>query len=368
MADYYKILGVSERASQEDIKRAYRKLAHQYHPDKKGGSEQKFKEINEAYQMLGNEEKRKQYDQFGHAFDGASKDSGFGGFSSQGGAPFGADFGADFGDVFEEFFSGFGGMGRTSQRRERSRGSDIAVAIDVSFAESVFGSKRTLVLEKTARCVHCGGNGAEPGSALKTCGTCRGSGTIRETRRSIIGSFTTLGECTLCSGSGKIPEKKCDSCKGDGAVRKNETIEIEIPPGIRNEEAIKLMGQGEAAPRGTVGDLYVKIRVLPHPIFRREGNDLLMDLTVPYTALLRGGEQIIETLDGKIQVKIPELSQSGDILRVRGKGIARQTSQFRQSISGAARGDLLIVLKQKLPKKLSSRARKLLEDLSSEGL
>ena len=319
--------------------------------------------------MLGNEEKRRQYDQFGHAFSGSGGTQGFSGFSSQGGSPFGADFGADFGDIFEEFFSGFGGMGGASRHRARDRGSDIAVAIDISFAESVFGRARTLVIEKTVRCAHCGGNGAEPGSSLKTCGTCQGSGTIREMRRSIIGSFTALSECTLCRGGGKIPEKKCSHCRGDGIVRKNETIDIEIPAGIRNEEAIKLTGQGEAAPlRGVAGDLYIKIHVLPHPVFRREGNDLVMDLAVPFSALLLGGEQMIETLDGKIQVKIPELSQSGDILRIRVKGVARPTSTLRQSISGTQRGDLLIRLRQKLPKKFSPKARKLLEDLSNEGL
>lgn len=372
MRDYYKILGIAKNSSQDDIKRAYRKLAHQYHPDKKDGDEKKFKEINEAYQVLGNEEKRQQYDQFGRTFDGAGgaqEPYGFGGFSSRGGSPFGADFGADVGDIFEEFFSGFGGFGGASRQRTRGRGSDIAVAIDVPFVDSVFGGKRTLIIEKTTRCVHCGGNGAEPGTLLKQCGTCQGSGTVREMRKSIIGSFTTLSECTICGGIGKIPEKRCSVCKGEGAVRKNETIEIEIPPGIRDGEAIKLSGHGEAIARGgAAGDLYVKIHVLRHPIFHREGNDLTMDLTVPLTELVRGGEQIIETLDGKIQVKIPELSQAGDILRVRGKGILRHTSSLRQSISGQARGDILIKLKQKLPKKLSPRAQKLLEDLSGEGL
>ena len=361
MNDYYKILGISKTSSPEDVKRAYRKLAHQYHPDKKGGDEKKFKEINEAYQVLGNEERRRQYDQYGT--------HGFGGFSSSGGSPFGTEFGSDFSDMFEEFFSGFGGFGHASRQRTHSRGSDIAVAIDVSFVDSVFGGKRSLVIEKTARCVHCGGSGAEPGSSLEQCGTCQGSGTVRETRRSIIGSFTTLSECTICNGIGKIPEKRCGMCRGDGVMRKNETIEIEIPPGIRDGEAIKLSGQGEATSRGgTAGDLYVKIHVLRHPVFRREGNDLTMDLVIPYTTLLRGGDHIIETLDGKIQVKIPELSQAGDILRVRGKGIVRHTSALRQSISGQTRSDLLIKLKQKLPKRLSSKARKLLEDLGEEGL
>lgn len=363
MADYYKILGISKTASPEEIKRAYRKLAHQYHPDKKGGDEKKFKEINAAYQILSNEERRKQYDQFGHTFDGAGAAPGWGAESG-----WGADFGADFGDIFEEFFSGFGGFGRASRHRTRNRGSDIAVAIDIPFVDSVFGGKRTLIIEKTARCIHCDGDGAEPGSAFKQCGTCQGSGTIRETRKSIIGSFTMLAECTICNGAGKIPEKKCNVCKGEGTIRKNETIEIEIPPGIRDGEAIKLTGQGEEVLRGGAGDLYVKIHVLRHSVFHREGNDLTMDLVVPLTMLLRGGEQVIETLDGKIQLKIPELSQTGDILRVRGKGVVRHTSALRQSISGQARGDLLIRLKQKLPKKLSSTARKLLEDLGNEGL
>ena len=351
MKDYYEILGVAQNASPEEIKRAYRKLAHQHHPDKKGGNEQKFKEINEAYQILSNEEKRHQYDQFGTAFSGAQ--SGFSGANHG----FGFDFGADLGDVFETFFSGFSGLGR--QGRGRSRGSDIAVGIEIPFSESEFGSRRSLSVEKMSPCSSCKGNGSEPGSAVLTCDICNGTGTVRESKKSIFGTFTSLNECSRCAGKGKIPEKKCYACKGNGIVKAHENVDIEIPPGIRDGEAIKFSGKGQAISNGMPGDLYVRIHILNHPLFRREGNNLIMELQIPSTTMLKGGEIQIETLDGKIQIKVPELSKTGDMLRIRGKGVGKDRG---------GRGDLLIRLTPKLPRKLSSRARQLLDELEKEGL
>ncbi len=358
MKDYYEILGVARGANSEEIKRAYRKLAHQHHPDKKGGSDAKFKEINEAYQVLGDEQKRKRYDQFGTAEPGFG---GRGGNTAEGEWNFN---GGDFGDIFEELFSNFGGFG--SAPRQQHRGGDIAIGIDVSFVESVFGNHRSVVIEKTSRCPKCNGTKAEAGTQIKTCDTCKGSGTIRENRKSIFGTFTSLAECSVCHGSGKIPEKSCKECRGNGTVRKQETIEIEIPPGIRDGEAIKLTGFGEAMAQGSAGDLYVRIHVLSHPVFHREGNDLVMDLDLAPSTLFKGGTHIIETLEGKLEVKIPELSRPGDFLRIRGKGVARtRGSLLRRE---GSRGDLLIRLVLKLPKKLSSHARKLLDDLEQEGL
>lgn len=345
--DYYEILGVDKNASNEDVKRAYRKLAHKHHPDKNGGDEKKFKEINEAFQVLGDDSKRKQYDQFGAA-------GGFSGDFSQGfeGGRWG--FGAeDLGDVFETFFGGFGGRGQKSKR-----GSDISIAIDVSFADSVFGTKRSVLLQRTAQCELCSGSGAEAGTKKKKCAMCQGTGTIRESRKSIFGMFTSLAECSSCGGTGEISEHPCKSCRGAGIKRKQENLDIEIPPGIQNGEVVKLVGMGEDVFGGISGDLYVKIGVTPHPFFHREGSDILMDLQLPISVMLMGGEEKIKTLDGAILIKIPELSSSGDFLRVRGKGVVKSRS---------ARGDLLIRLFPKLPKKLSPRAKKLLSDLKEEG-
>lgn len=357
--DYYDILGISKTASEDEVKKAYRKLAHQYHPDKKGGDEKKFKEINEAYQVLGDATKRRQYDQFGTGFSGQGGpgfQGGFGGFGNN----VEWDFNGDLGDVFEEFFSGFGGGGFGGARsRQRSRrGGDIAIGIDIAFQESVFGSKRNLLLEKTSLCKTCHGSRAAEGSAVKKCTTCQGTGTVREQRKSFFGVVNTLAECRTCSGKGEIPDKPCTTCRGEGTVRAQESIDIEIPPGIRDGEAIKLVGKGEAVAGGVTGDLYVKISITPHPVFRREGNDLVMDLSVPISKTLKGGKEHVELLDGEIEVTIPELSKAGDILRVKGKGVVRDKG----------RGDLLIHLVPKLPKKLSSKARTLLEDLEKEGL
>ncbi len=357
--DYYEILGVEKRASQDEVKKAYRKLAHEHHPDKKGGDEKKFKEINEAYQILGDEQKRRQYDRFGQTFSGQSQQGGFGA---------GFDF-SGFEDIFEDIFSSrggsawggedfFGGLGRSGSRRQK-RGSDISLGIDISFKESVFGAKRSIVIEKSKKCDICRGSGAEPGSQLKKCETCGGAGTVRETRRSLFGSFTSLSECTLCRGRGEAPEKICRHCRGTGILKKQETIDLDIPAGIRDGEAIKLTGLGEEIAKGPAGDLYVRIRVLPHHLFRREGFDILMDLYLPLTKMLLGGEENIETLDGKMSIKIPELSKSGDFLRLRGNGVVKERS---------SRGDLLIRVLPKLPKKLSQEAKKLLSNLEKEGV
>lgn len=359
--DFYEVLGVSKNASKEDVKRAYRKLAHKYHPDKSGGDEKKFKEVNEAYQILSDDQKRAQYNQFGSAdFGGSGFDfsQGFGQGHQPGG---GWDFGAeDLGDVFESFFGGFTGRGRGSrQSASRRRGSDISIGIDVSFEEGVFGTKRSVIIQRTAECESCRGSGAETGSKNKKCSSCQGTGTVRENRRSIFGSFTSLTECRNCGGVGEVPEKVCTNCRGAGVKRKQETINIDIPAGIQSGEVIKLTGFGEAIKGGNIGDLYVRVNVMRHSIFHREGSDLLMDLHLPISSMLLGGEEKIETLDGKILIKIPELSNSGDFLRVRGKGVPR---------SRGGRGDILIRLYQKLPKKLSHSAKKILESLKEEEL
>lgn len=359
--DYYEILGIAKGASKEDIKRAYRKLAHKFHPDKGGGDEKKFKEINEAYQVLSDDQKRGQYDQFGS--------SSFGSGFAQGESTQGWDFSGfgnqsfnteDLGDIFESFFGGFSrGSNGGRQSQKRRRGSDISIGIDISFQEAIFGAKRSIIIQRTAECEICSGSGAEPLSKKKKCQLCHGTGTVRENRKSVFGSFTSLAECGSCGGAGEVPEKICNSCKGLGVKRKQQNIDVDIPTGIQGGEIIKLIGFGEATHGGFTGDLYIRINVMQHSVFRREGDDLLLDLHLPLSSMLLGSEEKISTLEGSILVKIPELSNSGDFLRVRAKGVPKNRGN---------RGDLLIRLYQKLPKKLSSNAKKILEDLKKEGL
>ena len=347
MKDYYDVLGVARNASAEDIKKAYRKLAHQHHPDKSGGDDVRFKELNEAYQILGDEQKRAQYDQFGN--------SGFNPSSGAGWDPnAGSGFeGVDLGDIFGDIFGFAGGRGRTP------RGRDISIDIELSFKESIFGAERSVLLQKISSCSVCSGGGNEPGTLLATCSSCNGSGSVHETRRSVFGTFTTKRACTTCRGSGQTPEKSCTSCRGEGVKQGSEEIAISIPPGINNGEMIKLVGKGEAIQNGTTGDLYVKIHVTPHKQFSRVGNDITISLNVSFTNVALGTTETIETLDGTVQVHIPDGTDSGTILRIRGKGVPR---------ARGSRGDLLIKIIAKTPKKLSRKAKKLLEELKEEGV
>lgn len=365
--DYYEILGVAKNAGKEDIKKAYHKLAHKFHPDKSGGDEKKFKEINEAYQVLINDKKRAEYDRYGRVFSdyagGAAGQEGFGfDFSAGGGPSSGWDFGGfedgfkdfDFSDVFGDFF-GFQAGGR----KRPQRGRDIYIDIEISFKEMVFGAERRVVLNKLNICEICNGGGAEPGSDFAACGTCQGSGTVRESRRSFFGSVTSLKECVKCRGLGKIPQKICKECRGAGVLRKNEEISIKVPAGIQNGEMIKFSGKGEAVSRGISGDLYVKVRSASHPLFVREGNNILMTLDIPISEVILGGERQINLLDEALKIKIPKGTDSEDILRIRGKGIVYDRG---------GRGDLLIKIKVRTPKKLSSRAKQLIEELQKEGI
>jgi molecular chaperone DnaJ len=359
--DYYNILGISKSASKEEIKKAFYKLAHKYHPDKKEGNEAKFKEVNEAYQVLSNDSKRSQYDQFGSA-DGAP----FGGFSAQGGPASGWDFSGfqnggvefDFGnlnDIFSDFFGGGMGGGRSRTRR----GRDISTEIQIPFADSIFGITRKILITKTSKCLTCNGVGAKTGSKMETCKTCNGQGKIHEMKRTILGTMSNTKTCDTCFGSGEVPKDICDKCNGKGVLRREEEITIVIPAGIRNGEMIRMTGMGEAVSKGTSGDLYIKINVASHPIFKREGNDLAMTLNLKLTDALLGTKYPIETLDGKIEVKIPEGVGINEVLRVKGKGVP---------ISKNKRGDLLIKLNIKLPSKLSRESKKLIEKLKEEGI
>ncbi len=359
MKDYYEILGVDKKAPKEEIKKAFRTLAHKYHPDKKTGDDAKFKEINEAYSVLSDDAKRSQYDQFGSA----GPNSGFGGFGGQGGGFDGFDFSQftqgngqgfefDFGDIFGDVFGG-------GRRAQAKRGRDISIDLELSFEDSVFGVERTVLLNKVSKCVTCNGSGAEKGSSLITCSTCNGKGSIREVKRTFFGQFESTTTCNICHGSGKIPESKCQTCKGQGIYKKETEIKVKIPAGIDNGEMIRLTGGGEAVSGGTTGDLYIKIYVKKHPLFRKDGANLVMDLGVKLSDALLGGEHNVSTLDGDIKLKIPEGVTHGEILRIKGRGVPQNKNQ---------RGDILVKINIALPKKLSREARKIIESLKNEGI
>ena len=359
MKDYYQILGIDKKAPKDEIKKAFRTLAHKYHPDKKTGDDAKFKEINEAYSVLSDDQKRAQYDQFGSA----RPSSGFGGGQGQGGGFEGFDFSQftqggngfefDFGDLFG---NAFGGGGRRAQAK---RGRDISIDIELSFADSIFGVERTVLLNKVSKCEVCSGTGAEKGSEMMTCGTCNGKGQIREVKRTFFGQFETTATCETCQGKGKVPKTKCHACHGQGVLKKESEIKVKIPAGIENGEMIRLSGGGEAVVGGQTGDLYIKIYVKKHPIFRKDGLNLMTDLNVKLTDALLGGEQTLTTLDGDIKVKIPEGVTHGEVLRVKGKGVPTDRG---------SRGDILIKLHILIPRKLSKEAKKTIESLKKEGV
>lgn len=358
--DYYNVLGVDRKATKDDIKKAFRKLAHKYHPDKGGTDEARFKEITEAYSVLSDDKKRREYDAYGQSFAGGAGPSGgspFGGFDfsqfQQGFGPAGEGMEFDFGDIFGDIFAGRGA------RQQTPRGRDISIDLEIPFKDAIFGTTRNVLIAKVSTCDLCRGSGAKPGTELEKCGTCNGSGRVHETRNSILGQFTTVRVCSVCEGSGKIPKEKCPECRGHGTRRKQEEVHIRIPSGIDNGEMIRMQGKGEAVKTGIAGDLYVKIHVKAHPQFRRDGANLVMSLPVKLTDALLGTTVSIETLEGKtLEVKIPPMKRAEELLRVGGKGIPLE----------GGRGDLIIQLEVALPNKLSGKARKIVDELKSEGL
>ncbi len=356
MKDYYQILGLQKGASKDEVKKAFRKLAAQHHPDKKTGNEEKYKEITEAYAVLGDDKKKAEYDSYGHAFNGAGGPQGAGGFNwadfaNQGGFN-GQGFEFDISDIFENF--GFGGGGATKQ----SRGRDISIEINLNFKEAIFGTERKVLLTKNSLCEECSGTGGKRESGTTTCTTCSGNGKIRETRQSIMGSFTTVRECNICNGRGQVPKEKCAHCAGSGIKRGQEEIEIKIPSGIENGEVIRMTGRGEAMPGGQAGDLYVKIHVESHKTIKREGNTLYTTLPIKLTDALLGGKYKIETLDGLIELTVPAGISHSELLRVKEKGVP----------SERGRGDFMVRINIEMPKKLSKKAEKIIESLRDEGI
>jgi len=370
-SNYYDLLGISKGATDEEIKKAYRKMAHKYHPDKSGGDEAKFKEINQAYQVLSDKSKRQQYDQFGQTFEGGSgagKQDGFGGaqgfegfdfsgFQGFGGQEGGFEFG---GEGFEDIFSNiFGGGGGRSKRQ--ARGADIQVDIEIDFAEMVSGVEKEVSLYKRVVCDHCDGEGAEPGSEKKTCPTCKGKGRVETLRRSLFGSFSQVTECPECHGEGKVFVKKCSKCGGDGRVKQEEKITIKIPAGIAHGQTISMRGAGEAGERGAAaGDLYVQIHVKAHKKFKRQGNDILSTEFVPFSVATLGGKIEIETITGNLILKIPTGTQSGEVFRIKESGVP--------DLNGRGVGNQLVTVIVKVPKSLSRQQKKLLEELKNQGI
>jgi len=352
MKDYYEILGVNKSASKDEVKKAFRKLASTYHPDKKTGDEAKFKEISEAYAVLSDEKKRAEYDTYGKSYAGGGPQQSQGGFNWGGQ---GVEF--DIGDIFENFGDIFGGgFGRGAQR---ARGNDISIDIQLSFKEAVFGTKRSVTLTKTNTCTTCEGTGAQKGSEMTTCATCNGNGKIRESRQSVMGNFTTVRECPDCNGQGKIPKEICKDCGGKGVVRSAEQIDINIPAGIENGEMIRMTGRGEAIQGGTPGDLYIKVHVEQHASIIRDGQHLMSTLNVKLSDALLGNTYKVTTLDGDVSIKIPEGIKHGEMLRVKGKGVP---------VSSSRRGDFLVKVSIDIPHKLSRKAKKLIEELREEGI
>jgi molecular chaperone DnaJ len=364
--DYYNILGVEKKASKDEIKKAFRSLAHKYHPDKKGGDAEKFKEISEAYTVLSDDGKRQQYDTYGQAFAGGNGGGqGFNGFSGNwedvmrqaGGAGF--DFsgftngeGFDLGDIFGEFFGG----GRKSRVK---RGRDISIDIELEFQDAIFGVERAILLNKISVCGACGGNGAKKGTEMTTCAICNGKGKIREMKRSIFGSIEMTRGCENCNGTGKVPKEKCQICDGLGILKKEEEIKIKIPAGIDNGEMIRMTAAGEAVKGGTPGDLYIKTHVKKHKFFHKEGNDLIMNLDVKLSDALLGAKIDIQTLDGLSTLAIPEGVNTGDILQIKGKGVPSERG---------GRGDILVHIRVTMPHKLSKSSRDAIQKLKEEGI
>ncbi|MEK7067939.1 MAG: molecular chaperone DnaJ [Patescibacteria group bacterium] len=372
--DYYKILGVDKNSSQEEIKKAFRKKAHEFHPDKAGGNAEKFKEINEAYQIVGNEEKRKKYDQFGDAaFAGAGfggtgmswedfmraasaqgEQAGFGGFNSGNiNIDFG-DIGDIFGDIGEMFGFNLGGSG--SRRRRARRGTDIQTELTIDFKEAIFGTTKDISLYKTIICEHCRGNGAEPGTPIETCKTCKGAGYVMQVQRTILGTFQTQSTCPDCGGEGKRASKKCSRCGGNGLQKDAVNLQIKIPAGIDNGQTIKLNGQGEAAINGgTAGDLYIRIRVKSDKNFERAGDDILSTAEISIAQTVLGDKIPVLTVDGELTLKIPAGTQSGTVFKLRSRGA--------YILNNRSRGDHLVTVKVKIPTKLSREEKRVFEEL-----
>lgn len=369
--DYYDILGVARGATQDEIKKAYRKLAHKHHPDKgNGGDDSKFKEVNEAYQVLGNEQKRKQYDQFGSAFNqqggfGGGAGAGAGGFNwqdfsragGQGGFNQNVEF--DLGDLFGDFF-GFGGSRRRGARSRQQGGGDIEAVITIDFMDVVKGAEKQYAVTHKILCETCKGSGAEPGSSATICETCKGSGAVQRVQQTMLGNFATQVQCPTCQGEGTIIKKTCTTCGGDGHHTKKEEIKVKIPAGISEGERLRLSGKGDAGYRGThAGDLYLQIHIIPNQKFERRDDNVHTTETLAIPDAVLGTTIQVETVEGAVRLKIPAGTDSGKKFILKHKGIPHLRSR--------GHGDHVVTVKVDVPKKLTREQKRLFEELQKTG-
>jgi molecular chaperone DnaJ len=350
--DYYEVLGVAKTATDDELKKAFRKLARQYHPDVYQGdpkeAEAKFKEINEAYSVLSDPQKRSAYDHYGHAASDPNFGAGMGGDFS--------NFGFEgFGDIFDMFFGG--NQGSRQRRNGPQRGGDLRFDMEISFEEAAFGKETTVEIPRTEVCPTCNGNGAKPGTPIKTCSVCNGTGQVQVTQNTAFGRFVNVRTCDHCHGAGKTIETPCVECGGSGRVRRTRKIEIKIPAGVESGSRLRVSGEGEAGQRGgSPGDLYVYIYVKAHSKFERQGDDVVSEITISFTQAALGTTVMVDTLDGKVELRIPEGTQHGTSFRMRGHGITH--------LRGHNRGDHFVRVKVAVPTRLNGEQRELLKKLA----
>ncbi len=363
--DYYEVLGVSKTATQDELKKAYRKLARKYHPDlNKDNAEaaEKFKECNEAYSVLSDDQKRAQYDQFGHAAFENGGMGGGGGFGGAGG--FGGFGGSGMEDIFDMFFGGQGGRGGSRAKAGPQRGADLRFDLEISFEEAAFGLEKEINLYRDEQCEHCHGEGAEPGSKVETCPECNGSGYVRYTQNTMFGQMVNERPCSRCKGEGKIISEPCKECHGKGTVKRNKKLKVKIPAGVDNGSRLRVSGEGEAGPKGGPnGDLYVYLYVKPHKFFERDGTTVLCEVPINIVQATLGADIKVPTLDGQVTMKIPEGTQPGKVMRIKGKGIP--------SLRNSSRGDQLVRIKVVVPTKLSDKQKDALRkfaDISKDNI
>ena len=353
--DYYEVLGVDKNASEDEIKKAYKKLARKYHPDMNPGdkeAEEKFKEINEANEVLSDPEKKSRYDQFGFAGVDPNYGAGAGGGAYGGGFDFG-----DLGDIFGSFFGGGFGGGQRRSPNAPQRGESIRASVSIDFTEAAFGCEKEVTLERSEQCATCGGNGCAPGTTPEICPDCHGSGTVQTRRQTPMGVFASTSPCRKCGGTGRIIHQPCPDCRGSGAVRKRRTIKISIPAGIDHGQTISLRGQGNAGKNGgPAGDLLINVMVRPHELFRRDGTDVFCEAPITFTQAVLGAELEIPTIDGKVKYSIPEGTQTGTVFRLKGKGIP--------VLNGRGRGDQYVTVTIETPRNLNREQKDALRKFS----